>query len=138
MSRIIRVAVMAGLAVTVLISCASVEKQWSGEARDRKLFQRYAGPPVESFGFLLNRYQATQHLGNGQFVLWTDVNEVHLITVQQPCPWLDFSNHLMPIATNQVVTRGIAYVSKYDERCYITEIRPVDYLRMKQDLHRQS
>jgi len=124
--------------MAVLVSCAGIEKRYAdAQDRDREQFLRYAGPPVESFRYL-GFYKAWQLLGNGQFAMWTDVNDVHLLTVQQPCPALEFAEGLKLTSYNRLVTRGIDYVQVRDQQCHITEIRPVDYLRMKQELRRPS
>ena len=65
--------------------------------------------------------------------MWTAVNKVYLITVQLPCNRLQWSNSIgLTSQQAHIVSRKFDYVTAGDERCHITEIRPIDYKAMKE------
>ncbi|MGH8139333.1 MAG: DUF6491 family protein [Steroidobacteraceae bacterium] len=121
------------LVVAALLSaCAGIPRQ----ERDHEQLERYvkyAGPPVDHFTYL-GRYDGWQSLGRYQLVLWTTINDAYLITVLPPCEDLQFTQRIGLTSTAHTVSARFDNVLVRHWRCQISEIRPVDYLRMKQDL----
>jgi hypothetical protein len=100
----------------------------------REQFLQYAGAPVDSFTWL-TRYYDFKPLGNQQVVMWTSINDAYLLTVTPPCVGLDFVNGVRLTTTQRTVTRGVDGLLVQGQKCFITQIRPIDYLAMKKDLH---
>jgi len=133
MSGTIRATVLAGVALAALAACAANPKR-PAPAEERAQFRQYAGPPIASFTYL-GHYNGWRALGEGQVVLWTDINDAYLITVQLPCVDLEFESMLRLSSAQHMVTSGIDSVLVHRQACRVTEIRHVDYLKMKQELH---
>jgi Family of unknown function (DUF6491) len=100
----------------------------------REQYLHYAGPPVDSFTYLRDYYAWTP-IGNYQLVLWTTINDAYLITVMPPCVGLDFARGIHLTQTANTVTRGVDKILFQDQICFISQLRPVDYLAMKREVH---
>jgi hypothetical protein len=62
--------------------------------------------------------------------VWTRVNDVYLLSVQQPCSGLRFANPVGVSSSLGTLNSGIDAVLFESQRCPIEEIRPVDYKKM--------
>ena len=100
----------------------------------REQFLQFAGPPVDRFTWI-GRYYAFTVLGKQQVVVWTTINDAYLLTVTAPCVGLDFVNGIHFTSSARTVTRGVDGLLVDGQKCFITEIRPVDYRAMKKALH---
>jgi len=104
------------------------------EQLDRYL--RYAGEPVDHITYL-GHYDNWQPVARYQLVLWTGINDAYLITVRSPCENLQFAQRIAITQTvNTISSRFDAVVIK-GWRCQISEIRPIDYLRLRRDLREE-
>jgi hypothetical protein len=130
--------VLFATAALILAACATTPNssppviEHGGATREQ--FMQYAGPPVDSFTWLA-RYYGWKPLGNQQVVMWTSINEAYLLTVTPPCVGLDFANGIRLTTTTRTVTRGVDGILVQGQKCFITQIRPVDYAAMKKNLH---
>jgi hypothetical protein len=109
-------------------------------AKDQQLQQQYleyAGAPVERFTYL-GRYDSWRALGNNQLVVWTDFNDAYLLTVRAPCINLPFAQRIGLSSTAGTVDSGLDSVLVDRDRCQITEIRPVDYKKMRAELRKDK
>jgi hypothetical protein len=119
---------LAAVAALSLSACAS-----SLSRKDEVGFKYvdYAGEPVDTVR-TLGAVNGWTPVSRTQLVIWTGVNEAWLLTVWNSCRDLTFANAIS-------VTRSGRQITKYDkvlagdERCPITEIRPVDVKQMKAD-----
>ncbi|MFL6603394.1 MAG: DUF6491 family protein [Steroidobacteraceae bacterium] len=126
----------------VLLSAALITAACSGiprrerdqETLDRYL--RYAGPPVDHIS-LLGRYDNWQPVSRYQVVLWTGINDAYLITVASPCENLQFAQRVGITQTANTISSKFDAVLVKGWRCQITEIRPIDYKRLRQDLREE-
>jgi hypothetical protein len=121
--------------IALLSACYGIPRQ----ERDHEQLERYlkyAGTPVDQITYL-GRYDGWQVLGPYQLVIWTNINDAYLITVSPPCENLQFANRIGLTSTGRTVSARLDNVVVGRWKCQITEIRPVDYLRMKQDLRRE-
>jgi hypothetical protein len=120
----------------LLAACASnpAPPVINHEGATREQFLEYAGPPVDHFTWL-GRYYGWKPLGKQQVVMWTSINDAYLLTVTPPCVGLDFESGIRLTSTARTVTRGVDGLLVQGQKCFITEIRPVDYLAMKKALH---
>jgi Family of unknown function (DUF6491) len=99
-------------------------------------FQRYAGPPIEQFTWL-GHYYSWQYVGQYKVVVWTAPNDAYLITVLPPCEDLPWAHSIGLTSTQSTVSARFDSVLVRNWKCQISEIRPIDYLRMKQDMRAQ-
>jgi len=136
MKHSLKMTLAGALALTLLGACAEViKRQEATEARDREQYLRYAGAPIERYTSLIPNYRRWVLLGEGQLVAWTDYNHAYALKVQLPCPELEFADSLGVTSSTHIVTSGFDSVVLAHQLCRIIEIRPVDYERMKKDLH---
>jgi hypothetical protein len=101
------------------------------EQLDRYL--RYAKPPVDQITYFGN-YSGWTALSRYQLVFFTNVNDAYLITVSPPCDDLQFANRIGVTRTANTIYARFDAITVKHWRCPISEIRPVDYLKMRQDL----
>lgn len=91
----------------------------------------YAGAPVDTVNSM-GRVTGWSSVSRNQLVIWTGVNEAWLLKVWDTCDDLSFANNI-------AVSRSGSRITKFDkvlvgdDRCQITEIRPVDVKQMKAD-----
>jgi Family of unknown function (DUF6491) len=119
------------LIAALLAACSGVPQR----AKDRDLQARYlsyAGAPIDSFTYL-GQFDNWSALNQSQLVVWTNITDAYLLTVQQPCSGLQFANRIAVSSTAGTVNRGLDSVLFERERCAIAEIRPIDYKRISAD-----
>jgi len=95
-------------------------------------FEKYAGAPVDQFEFWsLYKWQL---VGPEKVVIWPTINEAYLVTVDSPCPGLEWANSIAVTSKqSHMVSTRFDFV-KYDKgQCQISEIQPIDYKRMIAD-----
>lgn len=118
-------------AALLAAGCSGIpRRQRDQEQLDRYL--RYAGEPVDHITYL-GHYDNWQSVSRYQLVLWTNINDAYLITVRPPCEDLQFAQRIGITQTGSTVSSRLDSVLVKHWRCQISEIRPVDYLRLKQD-----
>ena len=99
------------------------------EKEELARFSRYAGDPIDQFPmFDLWQWQV---VGPQNVVVWSKINEAYLIGVDKPCTNLEWAHGLsLTQEMRQKVTKKFDFVVFRDQRCKITEIRPIDYQAM--------
>jgi len=113
-------------ALTAATACSSLHHRESEQATLQR-FLDYAGPPVESFSYL-GHFDNWRSLGPDKLVVWTATNNAYLLTVEQPCIDLQFAQHIGLTSTTSSIHRGFdSVLLPHNEKCRITEIRPVNY-----------
>jgi hypothetical protein len=123
-------------AVALLTACSGTPlKQRQGAQLAR--YESYAGAPIDQFTWL-GHYYDWQSLGNNQLVVWTSINQAYLIKVAPPCEDLNFVQRIGLTSTASTVSAHLDFVTVHRWRCPIEQIRPVDYLRMKQDMRKET
>ena len=127
-NRIFKTAAVLGV-VALLAACASGLARKEDGAKFR--YQDYAGAPVDSME-TMGRISGWSAVSRDQLVLWTGVNEAWLVKVWSTCRNLEFANAVAVKHTGLKVTK-FDQVLVGDERCQISEIRPVDVKHMKAD-----
>jgi hypothetical protein len=100
------------------------------------LYLKYAGPPIDHITYL-GHYDNWQSVGQYQLVLWTGINDAYLITVNPPCENLRFAQRVGITQTANTISSRFDAVLVRGWRCQIAEIRPINYLKMRQDLREQ-
>ena len=125
------------LLATALLAagCSGITRRERDQQQlDRYL--RYAGPPVDRITYL-GHYDNWQSVSRYQLVLWTNINDAYLITVQPPCEDLPFAQRIGLTQTSHTIYQRFDFVLVNHWKCQISEIRPIDYLQMKRDLREE-
>jgi hypothetical protein len=117
--------------LTLLAACSGIPKR-EDDRETLQRFMQYADLPVERFT-RLGGITGWRPLDRDHLVVWTNINDAYLLTVSRPCDDLRFANTIGVTSTGSTVTTFDKVLAGKD-RCLITEIRPVDYKRMKQDM----
>jgi Family of unknown function (DUF6491) len=120
----------------LLAACSGISQR----AKDQEMqaqYQQYAGAPIDHFTYL-GHYDDWRSLSSTQLVVWTSLNEAYLLTVREPCIDLKFTNRIGLSSTAGTVTNRLDSVLVNRDRCQITEIRPVDYKKMRSDLRKDK
>ena len=132
MKRIVMVAATLSTMLSIGAWAASPRQR---DAAELARFERYASPPQDSMHYF--QLQNFQYLGkNAQnadvVAVWTGVNQVYMLTLEQPCINLDFAFSIGLTSTAGSINARMDYV-KYDhgKRCRIMTIQKVDYKAMR-------
>jgi Family of unknown function (DUF6491) len=107
--------------------------------KDEELLQqylKYAGAPIGYFAYL-GPYDDWRSLSSTQLLVWTNLTDAYLLTVREPCINLRFAHRIGLSSTSGTVTAWLDYVLVEHEQCQITEIRPLDYKKMRADLRKR-
>lgn len=122
-----------GLAA-VLLGVAALPawaQQTASERAALARYQRYAAPPVDRIHFF--RLDGFRYLAPDRVAVWTGVNRMYLLTVEQPCINLGLASAISLTARSGMLYRNFDFVTFDHQRCRITRITPVNELKMKQD-----
>ncbi len=123
-------------AAALLTACSGIPlKDRENAQRDR--YHQYAGAPVDSFTYL-GSYDGWTSIAEHELVVWTNINDAYLITVQPPCENLLFANRIGLTQTAHTVYQKFDFVKVGHWRCMIKSIQPVNYLQMKKDMRQKS
>ena len=122
-----------------LAACSGIPlKQPQDERRAR--YESYAGPPIQQFTWL-GHYDSWEPIGTNELVVRTTSNQAYLIRVAPPCENLEFVNRIEITSTSNTVYAHFDFVKvglgNGNWRCPIQEIRPLDYLKMRQDMRKE-
>jgi uncharacterized protein DUF6491 len=115
------------VAVALLAGCASTLKMFNAPKLD---YREYAGEPVKSF--YLNDFDGWSPVSKDQLVVWSGINKAYLLRVTGYCPDLQYANAVAVTSTANTVDKFEKVIVGRD-RCLISEIRPIDTQRMKED-----
>jgi hypothetical protein len=124
------------LSAIALTACSGIPRRES-ESKELARYQPYTGAPVTQFS-TLRGITGWNAIGDDKLVVWTGINDAYLLTVSQPCSNLGFVNNIGFTSQMSMITTFDSVRLRGNERCPITEIRPIDYRRMKADLRQQN
>ncbi len=123
-------------AVILLAACSGIPlKERQTELRDR--YHQYAGDPVDSITHL-GSFDSWTPIGKHELVVWANINDAYLITVEPPCENILFTDHIGLTQTANRVSQRFDFVKVDHWNCRIKSIQPVDYLQMKKDMRREN
>jgi hypothetical protein len=126
-----------GVATTLLgVACSGIPQRASDQQL-REQYLQYAQPPIDHFTYL-SRYDSWRALSRTQLVVWTTMNDAYLLTVREPCINLQFTQRIGLSSTAGTVSNGLDVVLVDHDRCQITEIRPIDYKKMRADMRKDK
>ncbi len=124
-------------AVAVLSACASMpQQQPGGDLPARARYMAYAGPPIDHFNWM-GRIDGWEALSDDELLVFVGSNGAYYLKVWSPCGargglrWVN-GIELTRSITGSVYAR-LDSVQTDGVNCPISEIRPVDYKKMKQD-----
>ena len=115
------------VAAALLAGCASTLKMFNAPKLD---YREYAGEPVKSF--YMNDFDGWSPVSKDQLVVWSGINKAYLLRVTGYCPDLQYANAVAVTSTANTVDKFEKVIVGHD-RCFISEIRPIDTQRMKED-----
>ena len=132
--KLARIAAAAALAL--LGACASGIELRQSQVRDR--YREYAGQPIDHFTWL-GRFDSWEPIARDELVVFTTPWDAYLLKVWPNCDDLLFVRERIGLTSTggTVYARG-DYVRAGRWRCPISEIRPIDYRRMRADLRRDA
>ena len=119
----LKFAAMIAVAFALLASPAFAQTR---EAQEQSLAKYLdgAGAPVDKFTFY--KLQKWELVGDNRVVVWVRVNEAYLLTVEDPCVELPWTNSIaLTSSARQVRIRFDYVLVEKGRRCQITEIRPL-------------
>jgi hypothetical protein len=136
---------VAAVGFVLLASCASSTHQSDQERRAQ--FAAYAGPPIQQFTWL-GHFYSWDALSKDQLVVFTTPSDAYLLKVWPNCDLRFASNSrgdetIGVTSTSGTVSAGLDSVIENSsavghQRCPISEIRKVDYRRMRADERREA
>lgn len=121
------------VALLCLVAAFGVQAQ-TRETQKENLdrFMKYTGEPIDQFTFW--KLYKWQLVGPEKVVVWSTINDAYLITVEKPCPGLEWAKSIgVTSKQRRIVSRKFDYVTYGKGQCAIKEILPVDYRRMIKD-----
>jgi hypothetical protein len=122
-----------------LTACSGIPlEQRRDEPRAR--YESYAGTPIQQFTWF-GHYDSWEPIGTNELVVRTTSSQAYLIRVAPPCENLEFTNRIEITSTANTVHTHFDFVKvglgSGHSRCPIQEIRPLDYLKMRQDMRKE-
>ena len=95
-------------------------------------FEKYAGAPIDQFQYwTLYKWQL---VGPTKVVVWTTINDAYLVTVEDPCPDLEWANTIaLTSKQSHFVSTKFDFVTFGKGQCQIKQIQPIDYKQMLKD-----
>lgn len=120
-----------GLSTRLIAGALAGGALLSGCASGPKLnYSEYAGEPVKSF-YMAN-FDGWSAVSKDQLVVWAGMNKAYLLKIEGYCPDLQFANAIAVTSTANTVDKFEKVIVGRD-RCLISEIRPLDVTRLKED-----
>jgi hypothetical protein len=123
--KISQVATVLGavLGASLLTACAT------GPKLD---YTDYAGEPVKSFYMSHGDFDGWNAVSKDQLVVWTSLNKAYLLQLTGYCPDLPYAQAIAITSTANKVDKFEKVIVGRD-RCFISEIRPIDTKQLKAD-----
>ncbi|MGH8173543.1 MAG: DUF6491 family protein [Rhodanobacteraceae bacterium] len=103
------------------------------QAERLERFMKYVGAPISEFQFW-SMYKF-ELVGPLKVVVWSAINDAYLLTVDDPCPGLEWARGIgVTSKQSRFVSSRFDYVTYGSgSRCKINEILPINYRRMIAD-----
>jgi nucleoid-associated protein YgaU len=133
----LRAIALAGL--LALTACATTP---DNQQQALQAYRSYAGPPIRSFTWL-GHFDSWQALGKDHLVVFTTPWDAYLLTIWSPCDLRFVINRIGISSTSGTVYSGLDSIIVNGPNtgrwtCPISEIRKVDYQRMRADQKAQA
>ena len=122
--------------ILVLTACSGIPlKERQAEQRNR--YHRYAGPPVDHITHL-GSFDSWTPIDKHELVVWANINDAYLITVEPSCEDIMFTDRIGLTQTHSTVSQKFDFVKVGHLKCRIKSIQPIDYLQMKKDMRQEN
>lgn len=125
------------LSAIALTACSGGVPRRESDEKELARYQPYTGAPITQFS-TLRGITGWNAVGDDKLVVWSGINDAYLLTIAQPCSNLGFTNTIGFTSQTSMITTFDFVRVRNNERCAITEIRPIDYRRMKADLRQKN
>jgi hypothetical protein len=120
-------------AIAILGGCSGAPTKREGEVREVDQYLRYDQGSVGSMSYF-GRFDGWRPVGRNQLFVWDGLSNGYLISVAPPCNELEYTNAIgFTQRVRGTVSSGIDEVRMSGERCRITDIRRIDYKKMRDD-----
>ncbi|HXZ58980.1 MAG TPA: DUF6491 family protein [Steroidobacteraceae bacterium] len=123
-------------ALAALGACATVPPDRPGsELPARERYMPYVGPPIERFTWMMP-IDGFEALSDSELIVFMGANTAYYLKVWAPCgtKGLRFSHGVgLSSSVGGTVTARLDSVQTQGMSCPISEIRPLDYKRMKEE-----
>lgn len=140
-------ALVSASALAVLAACASGTLLRQSNQALQARYARYEGPPINQFTWL-GHFYSWEPLGRDQLVVFTTPSDAYFLKVWPNCD-LNFAMNgrggedIGVTSTSGTVSAGLDSVIENSsavghQRCPISEIRKIDYARMRADQRAQA
>lgn len=95
-------------------------------------FTPYLQAPVDDFQYWsLYKWQL---VGPEKIVVWTTIKDAYLLTLETPCPRLEWAHGLsLTSKQSHLIAKRMDFVRFARDRCRIEEIQPIDIKRMNEE-----
>lgn len=116
----------------LLGACASSAEYRARQDARLAAYETYAQAPVKQ----IRMYTGLDHwdaLAPDRLVVFMGVNRAYLLSLRGPCPGLEFQQGIGISSSNGVIHARFDKVTFEHQKCYIDEIRPVDYKALKRE-----
>ncbi|MGH8132046.1 MAG: DUF6491 family protein [Steroidobacteraceae bacterium] len=128
--------ILAPAMLAALTACAGMaQRRAAADQQERARYLAYAGAPVDHFTWF-GRYDGWQALSDSELVVFMGANGAYLLKVWSPCGTrgLPFINRIgLTHSFGGTVYARLDSVRADRWNCPISEIRPIDLKRMRQD-----
>ena len=128
------VALLAGLT-----ACAGIPLE-TRQDEQRARYESYAGAPIQQFTWF-GHYDSWEPIGTNELMVRATSAQAYLIRVAPPCENLEFTHRIEITSSANTVYAHFDFVKvglrTGHWRCPIQEIRPLDYLKMRQDMSKE-
>jgi hypothetical protein len=130
----VKVRRLAVMLAALLVACGGIPKRTTPAELPPKYqkYLQYAEAPTDRFTYL-GRYDNWLPISDTQLVVWTTFDNAYLLTVREPCINLRFASRIALTNTANTVSNRLDSVIVGHDRCQITEIRPLNYNKMRAD-----
>jgi len=127
-------------ALTALAACTTVPADRPGtELPARARYMPYVGPPIDSFTWML-RFDGWEALSDSELIIFMGADTAYYLKVWAPCgtQGLRFA-HVVGLTSSigGTVTARLDAVRTQGMNCPISEIRKLDYRRMREEARAQ-
>lgn len=124
--------IVAGLVIALTLVASAGADTRETQQKNLERFEKYTGAPIDQFQFwTLYKWQL---VGPTKVVVWSTINDAFLVTVEEPCPDLEWANTIsLTSKQSHFVSRKFDFVKFGRGQCQIKEIQPIDYKQMIKD-----
>jgi hypothetical protein len=122
--------------LAALAACSSLPPR-QDPATVRARYASYAGEPTDRITWM-GRFDSWESLGSNQLLIFTTPSDAYLLAVRPPCTDLPFAQAIAVTSTSNTISVRLDSIIVKGWNCQITEIRRIDYARMRADMRLEA